>query len=127
MNRVEFIAEPLHQGEQKEETKTQMIRVVGRTTNTDAGPALGGVRFRIVLAGVAAHPAHVPDLVCKLDESPYFQRVSLSFSRGTRIQVGAGASGASPAGRPAAKPAEMLDVTEFEIVCYLANYEEVGT
>jgi hypothetical protein len=127
LNRVELIAEPMPCGERKEQAKTQMmIRVVGRTTGLDTGPALGGVRFRVVLAGVAAHPAHVADLVCKLDESPYFQQVSLSFSRGTRIEVGEGAAGASQAGRRAAKPAEMLDVTEFEIVCYLANYEEVG-
>ena len=56
-----------------------------------------------------------------------WETLSLSFSRGTRIQVGEAAVGASPASKTTAKPTQMLDVTEFEIVCYLANYEEVGT
>lgn len=127
LNRVELIAEPLRGTEQKEGTRTPMIRVASKASNLDTRALLGGVRFRIVLAGIAAHPAHVADLVCKLDESPYFQQVSLSFSRGARIQVGADTAGVSQADRTAAKRGETLNVTEFETTCYLANYEEVGT
>jgi hypothetical protein len=73
------------------------------------------------LTGVAAHPADVPDLVCKLEASPYFQRVQPSFYGSTRVPGGT---------RPAPGPQEggavkTQGVTEFEIVCYLANYRDL--
>jgi hypothetical protein len=126
LNRVEFLAEPIRREEEKEDTKGPMIRVVGKTANPGARAPLHDVRFRIVLAGIAAHPSHVADLVCRLDESLYFQQVALSFSRGAKVQVSRPVAGASQAGTTAPGRVETLEVTEFEITCYLANYEEVG-
>jgi len=126
LNKAELIAEPIRQGQQKEQARSPMIRIVGKTASPDTPASLHDARFRIVLAGIAAHPSHVADLVCRLDESPYFQQVSLSFSRGAKMQVGGGATAASQGGKATTKRAETLDVTEFEITCRLANYEEVG-
>ena len=124
LTRVELIAEPFQPGQKKEEAKGAAVRIVGTTAAPAKKAVLDKVRFRIVLAGVAADPSLVADLVCKLEESPYFQHVYPSFSRGTKIQFDEGTAGAQ-GDKITAKQMETLDVTEFEITCYLANYEEI--
>ena len=73
---------------------------------------LGDVKFKVVIKGVAADASDVAELVCKLEDSPYFCLVYPSFSRGKSIKTGHGSAGMD------------FQVTEFEIGCYLANYEE---
>ena len=73
------------------------------------------------MTGVAAHPADVPDLVCRLEASPYFQRVQPSFYGSTRAPGGMRSAPRTGSGAAARTPG----VTEFEIVCYLANYKDV--
>jgi hypothetical protein len=73
---------------------------------------LGGVKFKVVINGVAADASDVAELVCRLEDSPYFCLVYPSFSRNKKMTV---------TKRPAR---EDFQVTEFEIGCYLANYEE---
>jgi hypothetical protein len=77
---------------------------------------LGDVRFRILLAGVAASPENVGELVCRLEASSFFRNVYSSGFRNRSIEV--------PVAR-AADVKETLQVSEFEITCYLANYEEI--
>jgi len=92
---------------------------------------LGDSRFRIVLRGIAAEPADIATLVCKLEESPYFFQVVLSFSRSTEVTVGPAmggeknlkaTSGATVVLGNAAASEIQLRVSEFEVSCYLANY-----
>jgi len=124
LKRVELVAEPFQQTREKEEAKGPMLQTIGATASPENKVPLDRVKFRIVVAGVAADPAQVADLVCKLDESAYFQHVHPSFSRDTRMQISAEAAGAAPADK-ATQRRETLAVTEFEITCYLANYEEL--
>ena len=124
LRKVEIQAEPFARLEAKEQAKGSVVRLGSKTASSGKEGLLGPVKFRIVLTGVAAHPADVPDLVCKLDASPYFQRVQLSFYGSAKAQMGG-----KPASGPPARPAGPRalggpEVTEFEIVCYLANYEE---
>ena len=122
LSKVEFVSEPFRRPDERE--KGGAIRATGTDGTPNRRAPLGNTRFRIVLSGVAAHPSHVADLVCRLDESSYFHRVYPSFSRNTKIQVSAKDStgtGANSAG----KGSETLEVTEFEITCYLANYKEL--
>ena len=89
LRKVEIQAEPFARAEEKEQAKGSVVRLSGKTTGAGKEGLLGPVKFRIVLTGVAAHPADVPDLVCKLDASPYFQRVHLSFYGSAKAQMGA--------------------------------------
>ncbi len=123
LTRVELIAEPFQGTQKKEEARGAAVRIVGMATAPEKKISLDKVRFRIVLAGVAADPSPVADLVCKLEESAYFQHVYPSFSRGAKVQLDEGAAG-TPGEKSTAKQTEPVDVTEFEIACYLANYEE---
>jgi hypothetical protein len=122
LRKVELAGEPFGRVTEASEAKRAVVRVAPRPENSATEAALGNIRFRIVLAGVAAQPADVADLVCRLDQSPYFRQVSPSFSRGAKLPS---AAEMTPGRKPTGKGPETLDVTEFEISCYLANYEEV--
>jgi hypothetical protein len=123
LRKVELAAEPWRRAARESEQKSSAVRLAGKSENYGKPALLGNCRFRVILAGVAAHPSDVADLVCRLDESSYFREVSPSFSRGTKIQT---PGEAAPGDKVAGKNRESLDVTEFEISCYLANYEEAG-
>jgi len=124
LRKLEILAEPFRDTEEKEQTRGSAVRLAGRTTGPEKNVPLGRVRFRIVLTGVAARPADVPDLVRKLEVSPYFQRVRPSFYGSTRAQAGPRpALGPQDGASPKAQGAS--DVTEFEIVSYLANYKDM--
>jgi len=124
LRKLEILAEPFGRAEEKGQTKSAVVRLAGRTTNSDKETSLGHVKFRIVLTGLAAHPADVADLVCQLDASPYFQRVHPSFYGNAKVSLGARSAGVQE-GAAALKSQAMLDVTEFEIACYLANFKEM--
>jgi hypothetical protein len=95
---------------------------------------LGDVRFKIVLGGVAADASDVAALICKLEDSPYFSQVVPSFSRNTEIKSLRGSSfnpradfleESEDVNRSSRQEMENIRVSEFEIVCYLANYREL--
>ena len=114
LNKLDFRAEPF---EDKQDGKKpigsgSVIRAAKSYPGSKKTLLLGDVKFKIVVNGVAADASDVADLVCKLEESPYFFLVYPSFSRNKKLTVTKG---------PAAKPVE---VTEFEIGCYLANFRE---
>jgi hypothetical protein len=86
-----------------------VVRVAGGGLLGKEKQPLGNVRFRILIRGVAADPGNIAELICKLEESPYFCLVYPSFSRNRNIKAG---------------PEKNVPVSEFEISCYLANYQE---
>lgn len=130
LNRVEFIAEPFQDDDKGARTSETGVRIAEGKKDASRETLTGSVRFRIVLTGVAASPADVAALVQQLDDSSYFHQVHASFWRSGKVQVlsrsGQAASktqaGVVPAGQP-----ESLDVTEFEVICYLANYKETDS
>jgi hypothetical protein len=65
----------------------------------------GDVRYKVVLRGMACDAGDTARLICKLEESPYFCEVIPGFSKTTKIKD--------------------LQVSEFEIGCYIANYKEL--
>jgi len=122
LRKVEIQAEPFSRPQDQRQAKGSVVRLSDRPANADKEMPLGRVKFRIVLAGVAVHPADVANLVCQLDASTYFQRVHPSFYGNVKTPAGAkSARGPQADG----KPPETLGLTEFEITCYLANYKEV--
>jgi len=125
LRKVEIVAEPLGRTDPKGQAKGSVVRLAQEGGKSEKEALLGRVKFRIVLTGVAARPADVPDLVCKLAASSYFQQVQPLFYGNAKTQLGTKpAPGLQDAGT-AAKTQNGLDVTEFEIACYLANYKEM--
>ncbi len=90
------------------------VRAGGRGSSRKKGTWLGDVRFKVVMNGIAVNGSDVAELICKLEDSAYFSQVIPSFSRNTTVRT---------EGRPAEGE---LQVTEFEMSCYLANYEQTG-
>ena len=78
------------------------------------GSWFGDVRFKVVMNGIAVNGSDVAELICKLEDSSYFSQVIPSFSRNTTVRTEQRRTEGS------------LQVTEFEISCYLANYEQLG-
>jgi len=128
LSRVECISEPLAGRSEGEALDGSGVRTADRRPSAAEGVSLGDTRFKIILAGVAATPADVAALVCRLDDSVYFREVYPSYSRNTEVSMparNAGTRTAAPRGNPVAQKAETIETSEFEITCYLANYEEV--
>jgi hypothetical protein len=125
LSRLEFISEPMDSA--KEENRNNAaVRPV--SVSSGKSVALGDVRFRIVMGGVADNAGDVGDLAEKLEESPYFRQVYPSVPRTGKIEMTvatAAPSGGQRDSAPAARGREALQASEFEITCYLANYEEV--
>ena len=137
LSKVEFVAEKFvdeHEGQPLPGAGT-----VARTARTESGekqePPLGDVRFKIVINGIAANGSDVTALICELEDSPYFcQIVPSFFSR--PAEVGAksdlslcsttGLAGRTPNAKSGVREdGRNIQVSEFEISCYLANYREL--
>jgi Tfp pilus assembly protein PilN len=86
-----------------------------------AGDWSGDVKFKVVIGGMAVDAGCVADLICRLENSPYFCLVYPSFSRNGQIKAQKGKPAA--AGGDWQSP-ESYQVSEFEISCYLANYRQ---
>ena len=60
---------------------------------------------KVVLTGIAASPADAASLIARLEQADYFDRVFLVYSKPKKVKD--------------------RDVTEFEIRCFVADYQEV--
>jgi Tfp pilus assembly protein PilN len=72
----------------------------------------GPVRFAVRMTGVAVDSEKVADLICRLEDSPYFCQVTLLYSENKK-----------PKNKNIFFGGE-AQITEFEIGCFIANYEE---
>jgi len=139
LQKLEFIAEKFvnEQETKKSPSIGTVVRVVQSNMSNKKELPLGNVRFKVVLAGVAADTNDVAALMCKLEDSPYFCQVVLSYSRGNEKlgienvsshRVGTGVAKKIKENRDLVREAGMqgkIHVNEFEINCYLANYYEL--
>ena len=134
LSKIEFISEKFanKQKTRSSQHSSDIVTVVSRKLN-EHKLLLGNVRFKIVIRGVASDSSDVAALICKLEDSPYFCQVVPSFSRNTEIKKVGGSSYSSGSNltdesknfeERYQKEGGNLQVTEFEIVCYLANYIE---
>jgi hypothetical protein len=87
------------------------VRIASSTSKQKNSLPLGNVKFAGILHGIAAETSDVGELVRKLEESEYFQDVSLAFSRSKDIRSNVNN--------------ENQKVIEFEISFSLANYRLV--
>ena len=126
LKQVEFAAELLATPDSTLPPSGTFVRVADPAAASKK-MMLGDVCFRILLSGLAVSPADVAALVCRLDDSSYFDRVHASYWRSATIRVspkappdGLGSQTETP---PTPQP-QTINVTEFEVICYLANYRE---
>ena len=114
LNKVDFKAEKFADGlgGTRSRGSGSAVRVANSYFGRKRTSPLGDVRFKVVINGVAADAGDVAELVCRLEDSPYFCRVYPSFSRSKSIKRGQGSAGVD------------FQVTEFEVGCYLANYDK---
>lgn len=134
LSRVEFIAEPIvseHKGVSASNAGT-VVKPVGTAASNKEQP-LSDIRFKVVIAGVAADASDVGVLMCKLEDSSYFRQVVLVFSRDVEIAVKktvttdaetSGSEGTPRTKAPVRDGDTSMKASEFEIQCYLANYRE---
>ena len=111
LSKVEFDAERFvnEQGGKASRRTRTAARVAGGNFVGKGALPLGDVRFKVVINGVATDAGDIAELICKLEESPYFCLVYPSFSRNRKMNAGSGKN---------------FQESEFEIACYLANYRE---
>ena len=135
LSRVELTAEKLVRQQKAELTPNAgaIVRAVSTVAANKKDMPLGDVRFKVVIAGVAADASDVGVLMCKLEDSPYFGQVVLVFSRDTEItarkapvlDVGTDGREGAPKAKDAVRESDAnMKASEFEIQCYLANYSE---
>lgn len=131
LSRVELVAEkfPKERKNKTLPTAGVVVRAVRVKADEKEDLPLGNVRFKVTIAGVAANAGDVAILICKLEDSPYFWQVVPSFTRSAEVQlnrVGSGAVQKTPDVRNGiADVAASIQVSEFEIHCYLANYQKL--
>jgi len=120
---VEFVAEKFPDKQQNKASAgtSAVVRAVRVTVDKKRQLPLGQVRFKVVIAGVAADASNVAALICKLEDSPYFFQVVLSFSRSAEVK----AEGTPPTSGGTPDVGANIAVSEFEIRCYLANYRNL--
>ncbi len=110
LSEVTFSAERFDDSVKKQK-RTGGIRIAGKKSKANSKLPLGDVRFKGLIKGIATETGEVGKFVRVLEDSDYFHSVSLSFSRNKTIRIGT--------------DDDEFDkqVSEFEISCYLANYE----
>ncbi|MEA3224936.1 MAG: hypothetical protein U9Q07_03225, partial [Planctomycetota bacterium] len=131
LSKVEFAAEKFTD-EQEDKTSASagaVIRAVRVKSGDKQQLPLGNVRFKVTLAGVAANAGDVAVLICKLEDSPYFCQIVPSFTRSAEVQVdnarpdNVKTTSETRGGIPDVGAG--IQVSEFEINCYLANYRKL--
>lgn len=133
LSKVEFTAEKFGVAPQSGPASSSAVRVASDGFGGKQVPPLGSVRFQIVINGVASEPSNVAELICRLEDSPYFCLVRPSFSRYKTIDGNGGSTANSdvktakisgPMKADAEPTAKKYQVSEFQISCYLANYRQ---
>ena len=103
LSKLSFTNEPIEEFEKKNRTPGAVVQMGMTTKQQDAVVPEFPSRQKVTLAGIAARPADAAALIARLEQAEYFQQVALVFSKPKKIKD--------------------KDVTEFEISCYVADYQ----
>jgi len=137
LRKAEYIAEKFLGKDDVKSSSAAVVRAVRANLSNKNKLPLGNVRFKVVIAGVAVDASDVATLMCKLEDSPYFCQVVLAFSRGdAEIGIERASSsfaetdvaGGTVKGKDRVRESGVrgkIQINEFEINCYLANYREL--
>jgi len=133
ISKLQLISEDFLQGLNNGQ-KDAVVRLAHYNNGKNDKSSIGNVRFRILITGVAANASEVANLICNLEESPYFFQVKPSYTRSAYIETNkeplkssqeelTRSAFVNAGNNPGNK--EKIVVSEFEISCYLANYLEI--
>jgi hypothetical protein len=129
LSKVEFISEKINDKSDNGKVQKSMSVVKSAVPADNFGTLLGNVRFRILIKGVAANGSDVAVLLCELEDSPYFNQVNLLYSKNSEVKkVTKSMNSVQPdtynglANNSNRTSNENINVSEFEISCYLSNY-----
>ena len=137
LRKAEFISERFVDEDEDKLSPAAVFRVVQANSSNKKELPIGNVRFKVVIAGVAADASDVATLMCKLEDSPYFCQIVLAFSRGdTEIGIEGTSSSFNDTDNAGgivenndsvnkSGARRKIQINEFEINCYLANYREL--
>jgi hypothetical protein len=103
---------------------SSVVRTANRRQADKGGHHLGNVRFKVTLTGASSDASGVADLMCKMEDSPYFSQVILSFSRNANVKSDSPLARGFAKAQGASGTEVNYQVSEFEINCYLANYQQ---
>ncbi len=112
LSKVEFIAEKFDGNQGGNLNNRSTVRVVAGNLNSKESLLVGDVRFKILINGVASDAGSVAELICKLEDSPYFCQVIPLFTRNKDMKTTINTDG------------EKFQISEFAISCNLANYQQ---
>ncbi len=123
LKRVQLIAEKFARPESEKKSASGAVRVANMQAERESELPVGNVKFKVVINGLAVDSGDVAELICHLEDSPWFDHVVPSFSRDT-IVLAEGDFKISPAAQTKLdKPdANKIPASEFEITCYMANF-----
>lgn len=134
LKKVEFKTEKFAEGATSKSTSKSnaVVRAVSSQSGREQNMPVGDVRFKVVIGGIAADSGDVAALICKLEDSPYFNQIVLAFSRNGQIgksgesltSANMNIAGTSSRTTTGGNAYQKLQISEFEINCYLANYKE---
>ncbi|MBN1795236.1 MAG: PilN domain-containing protein [Sedimentisphaerales bacterium] len=110
LSELKFTAEKFS-GIKRNQSGPSGIRVAQGGSKSKEAVSIGDVRFKGLIRGIADETAEVGAFVRRLEDSNYFQSVSLAFSRTGNIKL------------QYEDKADERQVSQFEISCYLANYK----
>jgi hypothetical protein len=129
LNKIELISENIPDKTNTDKTQQSVtaVRSSNATFGNKTGKILGNVRFKVVITGAAAGGSDVAALLCSLEDSPYFNKVDLSFLKEseinkTKISPTATQDDVRAESSSGNIADEKIHVSEFEIDCYLSNY-----
>lgn len=129
LSKVEFISEKINEKSDNGKAPQSMSVVKSSVQGDNSGALLGNVRFRILIKGVAANGSDVAVLLCELEDSPYFNYVNLLYSKDSEVKKVTKSMNSVQQdaydglmNNQNKTSNENINVSEFEISCYLSNY-----
>jgi Tfp pilus assembly protein PilN len=109
LNRLTFSAEKFDKTKVKTAAKDNRNSQV---SSAEQETLAGNVRFAVTMSGIAADAGKVADLICRLEESPYFCQVVPLYTEDKKNKNGN------------IFTSDQSQITEFEIGFFLADYKE---
>jgi hypothetical protein len=120
LDEVTFVAEEFTLNQQTSGGST--VRPVESSLPGGANPVIGNVRFKVTISGMTTDASDVAELICKLEDSPYFCQVIPLYSRNTKRRASDKITRNLRFAR--SDTAGDYHLSEFEISCYLDNYRQ---
>ncbi|MEN8126308.1 MAG: PilN domain-containing protein [Planctomycetota bacterium] len=103
LSNLSLTNEPIEDFERESRVSGVLVQVGG--SKKEQNPVIPNApsRLKVTMTGIAASPADAAALIARLEQAEYFQEVSLVYSKPEKIKD--------------------KDVTEFEIRCFVADYQ----